>query len=230
MGTEFHYKTASDQAVITVNSMVSASGFKNRGAKYRDNLGFLNNTNKPILVEICFCDSKADADFYNGKFDEICTAIVESIAGKKLLSNIELGSYLSGRIVAGETFVVGIRSAVVNGKWGFTAVNDWVVAVVDTEILGYKPDPSLYHEGKNLNEVKQYEEGVGWFTRGWGHGNFDYLTERPVGYSEMFNEYKYQLRKTAKIYDKNMNYVTELPAGHTFPLKIQKHIQAIHTS
>jgi|GEM_PF-1467085 len=233
MGAEVLYKTASDQAIITVNSMVTASKLKNRGAKYRDNLGFLNNTHKPaILIEICFCDSKADADIYNGKFDDICRAIAESIAGKKLLGStpsVELGSYVSGRIVPGEAFVVGIRNTVVNGKWELTAVNDWVVAVADTEILGYKPDPSLYHEGKNLYEVKQYEEGVGWFTRGWVHGNFNYLTERPVGYSEMYNEYKYQLRKTAKLYDKNMKYVAELPAGRYFFTKNPKaHPSAPH--
>jgi len=124
-----------------------------------------------------------------------------------------IGKYLPGEIVPGEAFVVSMKSTVVNGKWELSTVNEWVVAVADTEVLGYKPDASLYHEGKNLYEIKEYKEGIGWYTRGWVHGNFDYLTERPVGYSKMYDEYKYQLRKSAKLYDKKMKYVGTLPAG-----------------
>lgn len=69
----------------TAKSISKASGLKNRGAKKRDNLGFLKGTSKPsVLIEVCFVDSQADVQAYQKSFDLICRAIAETISGKKL--------------------------------------------------------------------------------------------------------------------------------------------------
>ncbi len=87
MGTEVLYLSASgkEMAVKLSGAIAKAGGFKNRGAKLRENLYFLNQTNKPaVLIEVCFVDSKADTDLYKKNFDKICRAIAEGIVGKKL--------------------------------------------------------------------------------------------------------------------------------------------------
>jgi len=85
IGTEVLYKTQKDLASKVSERISKDGGFINRGGKLRTNLGFLNNCDKPaILLEICFVDSKADADLYNKNFDKICRGIAEVIANKKL--------------------------------------------------------------------------------------------------------------------------------------------------
>jgi len=60
-----------------------ASGLRNRGAKHRTNLGFLNNTNRPsILLEVCFVDSEEDVRLYQIHFEEICQAIAKTLCGQ----------------------------------------------------------------------------------------------------------------------------------------------------
>lgn len=67
------------------SAIAVAGGFKNRGAKKRTDLGFLNGTKKPaLLIEICFVDSKVDAELYQANVDKICKAIAETLTGKQL--------------------------------------------------------------------------------------------------------------------------------------------------
>ena len=82
-GCEVLYVTQ-QQLSARVSAAIAAAGtFINRGAKYRNDLTFLNKTNKPaILLEVCFVDSSADADLYRRHFVKICRAIAESITGK----------------------------------------------------------------------------------------------------------------------------------------------------
>jgi N-acetylmuramoyl-L-alanine amidase len=80
MGTEVLYVTAADQACRVVNAMAKA-GFVNRGAKYREDLYFLNNTEeKSILIEVCFVDSSSDVELYAKRFRAICRLIAASLA------------------------------------------------------------------------------------------------------------------------------------------------------
>lgn len=86
-GVEVLYVSESGRAIAEKVSAAIAktSGLKNRGAKKRTNLGFLNGTKETaILIEVCFVDSKADVDIYNEKFNVICEAIAESISGKQI--------------------------------------------------------------------------------------------------------------------------------------------------
>jgi N-acetylmuramoyl-L-alanine amidase len=85
IGTEVLYVSSAGQghATAVVNSICSATGLINRGAKKRTDLYFLNQTEEPaILIETCFVDSKADTDIYHAKFTEICGAIAAAIAGE----------------------------------------------------------------------------------------------------------------------------------------------------
>lgn len=86
-GVEVLYvSNAGKQVAKKVSEAISkASGLKNRGAKKRTNLGFLNGTSKTaILIEVCFVDSKADVEIYKAKFNEICEAIAESLSDKQV--------------------------------------------------------------------------------------------------------------------------------------------------
>lgn len=66
------------------NAISDAGGFINRGRKRRDGLYVLRNTDKTcVLIEICFCDSKADVDLYRKNFEAICRAIVKVLTGKE---------------------------------------------------------------------------------------------------------------------------------------------------
>lgn len=85
VGTECLYLTQQTLAAQVSKAMADAGGFKNRGAKKRTNLYFLNKVAKPaILLEVCFVDSSADVAAYRKNFDNICRAIAESIASVKL--------------------------------------------------------------------------------------------------------------------------------------------------
>lgn len=81
-GTECLYVTQGNLSEEVAAGIAHVAGFKNRGAKYRDDLFFLNNTNaKAILIEVCFCDSQVDAELYHASFDEICETIAEVVSG-----------------------------------------------------------------------------------------------------------------------------------------------------
>lgn len=81
VGTECLYVTQEDLA-RKVSAAIATSGLIDRGAKYRDGLYFLNNTEMPaILVEVCFVDSAADVEIYQTQFETICAAIADVLAG-----------------------------------------------------------------------------------------------------------------------------------------------------
>ena len=65
MGCEVLYLTEDVFAEELSAVMAKVAGFINRGAKQRNDLYFLNQTNEPaVLAEICFVDSAADTDAY----------------------------------------------------------------------------------------------------------------------------------------------------------------------
>jgi hypothetical protein len=68
-------------AIDTSDAISIAGQFINRGAKERNDLAFLNNTEETaILIETCFVDSKADVNNYHLHFENICHAIAEAIS------------------------------------------------------------------------------------------------------------------------------------------------------
>lgn len=66
-------------------------GFKNRGIKFNPNLYELKYTNCPaMIIEVCFCDSKADTDLYNSLgSDRVGKAIAEGILNKTISEPIQ---------------------------------------------------------------------------------------------------------------------------------------------
>ena len=78
MGTECWYVTQQALADRVSAAIAEGGQFIDRGPKKTTGLYFLNNTAEPaILIEVCFVDSKADADLYHQHFDDICEHIAD---------------------------------------------------------------------------------------------------------------------------------------------------------
>jgi len=85
MGTETLYVTQQSLAAKVAAAIATTSGLINRGAKKRTDLAFLNNTRAPaILEEVCFVDSRADADIYRAQFSNICSAFAQALSGQEV--------------------------------------------------------------------------------------------------------------------------------------------------
>lgn len=81
-GVEVLHRSQQALAAKVSKAIADAGRFVNRGPKQRTNLYLLNNLSaKPtLLLELCFTDSKPDADLYRQHFSAIASAIAE-IAG-----------------------------------------------------------------------------------------------------------------------------------------------------
>lgn len=85
IGTEVLYsiQKALAEKVSKAISNATGGGLRNRGAKYRDNLGVLTKTIEPaILPEICFVNSTVDAAIYRRDFEKICYAVAAVLAAE----------------------------------------------------------------------------------------------------------------------------------------------------
>jgi N-acetylmuramoyl-L-alanine amidase len=67
-----YYKDGNKALATKVSKAISeALGIKDRGAKKQTDLEFLKGTAKPaILIEVCFVDTKTNADAYKKNFDK----------------------------------------------------------------------------------------------------------------------------------------------------------------
>lgn len=84
-GVEVLYWDAANLAARIAERIASASGLRNRGAKQRQDLGFLKRTTRQaILIEVCFVDSTVDVSLYQTNFNNICKAIAEGITDRSL--------------------------------------------------------------------------------------------------------------------------------------------------
>ena len=62
-----------------------ASGFRDRGPRWRGDLAFLRRAGKPaVMIEVCFVDSATDARLYGENFDAVCLAIADALAAANL--------------------------------------------------------------------------------------------------------------------------------------------------
>ncbi|WP_079527083.1 N-acetylmuramoyl-L-alanine amidase [Solibacillus isronensis] len=90
IGTEVLYvnPTMAAFAQKMSTAIANAGKFKNRGAKQRTNLAFLNGTTKKaILIEVCFVNSEQDVKLYRANKDQIIEAIAETL--KSYFPNIK---------------------------------------------------------------------------------------------------------------------------------------------
>lgn len=84
-GVEVLYVSQQTLASVMSKAIAEAGPFTNRGAKYRSDLYFLNNTEQPaVLIETCFCDHTGDSGTYATMFEDVCQAIAESLTGREL--------------------------------------------------------------------------------------------------------------------------------------------------
>jgi N-acetylmuramoyl-L-alanine amidase len=89
VGTEVWHVTQEALAAKLSASIAASSGLIDRGAKYSNDLFFLNNTEMPaILIEVCFVDSEADCECYDDQFDEICLAIAIAVRDRRQLLDL----------------------------------------------------------------------------------------------------------------------------------------------
>jgi hypothetical protein len=88
MGCEVLYVTQDELAEDMSALIADAGGLINRGAKYRDDLYFLNQTDPTtygaILIETCFVDSLADTELYRQHFEDICSVIADTVVAELL--------------------------------------------------------------------------------------------------------------------------------------------------
>lgn len=123
MGVEtYHYASSSkgkQYATAIQNNLVKMVGWKNRGVK-TGNFYVLKNTKAPaVLIELGFCDSKADMDLWNT--ETICKAIFKAITGSEYANNKplyrividgkQIGSYRDINNIINQ-----IRSSIANSK------------------------------------------------------------------------------------------------------------------
>ena len=89
----YHYASSSkgkQYATAIQDNLVKMVGWKNRGVK-TGNFYVLKNTKAPaVLIELGFCDSKADMDLWNT--ETICKAIFKAITGSEYVNNKPLPS------------------------------------------------------------------------------------------------------------------------------------------
>ncbi len=79
-GTEtlYYREDSKKYAEIIQNTYIEKTGLRNRGIKYRDNLGVLKRTKMPsILVETAFIDTEKDAEFLKSNQNIIVNALTE---------------------------------------------------------------------------------------------------------------------------------------------------------
>ena len=88
MGTETLYKSNKGKEYAGKVTNKLGTLYKQRGAKLRTDLYWLNKTNAPaILIETCFVDSKADTDKYISNKNYTAKLIAEAVTGQSIADN-----------------------------------------------------------------------------------------------------------------------------------------------
>lgn len=106
-GTETLYTSTNGKKYAEQVTKSLGKMYKQRGAKQRTDLYWLNRTNAPaILVETCFVDSKTDTDKYLSNKDYTAKLIAEGIIGQEIVEkpvspNITPSSDTLYRVVIG---------------------------------------------------------------------------------------------------------------------------------
>ena len=80
----YTYKGKIQYEGLRMLEFISALGFKNRGLKDGTDLKVVRKTKaRAVLLEVCFCDNKQDAELYKKNVDKIADAICRAIAGEE---------------------------------------------------------------------------------------------------------------------------------------------------
>ena len=82
-GTECLYLTEKSLAADVSAAIATAGGYVDRGAKYRSDLYWLNNTRMPaILIEVCFIDNCSDMAKWQAYWKKIVEAVFYAVTGE----------------------------------------------------------------------------------------------------------------------------------------------------
>lgn len=95
-GTEVYtYDAQRFEAAELVCENMAELGFVNRGIKNGSNLYVIRKSRaRAMLVEVCFVDTKSDADLYNRVgADAIADAICDAIIGKRMEGELTMSQY-----------------------------------------------------------------------------------------------------------------------------------------
>ena len=102
VGTETLYVSNNGKAFADKVNAKLSTVFRNRGIKKRDDLSWLTKTkSSSILIEVCFVDSRHDADTYKVNKDLVGKLIAEGIHGKDIKASNEETTGIFYRVVAG---------------------------------------------------------------------------------------------------------------------------------
>ena len=102
VGTETLYVSNNGKAFADKVNAKLSTVFRNRGIKKRDDLSWLTKTkSSSILIEVCFVDSKHDADTYKVNKDLVGKLIAEGIHDKDIKASNEETTGIFYRVVAG---------------------------------------------------------------------------------------------------------------------------------
>lgn len=92
-GVEVLYYDRKGLASKLSKAIADVSGLRDRGAKERKELAFLNGTKQPaILIEVCFVSDSKDVEMYRKHFDSICFTIAKVLAehvGEEIQENVD---------------------------------------------------------------------------------------------------------------------------------------------
>ncbi len=124
MGTETLYSSNRGKVYAEKVTNKLSILYKQRGAKLRTDLYWLNKTTAPaILIETCFVDSKGDTNIYNLNKDKTAQLIAEGVNGSEIKTTAN-------------TNTNGTKWAVCVGAWENKATAD--AKVQELKNKGYK--------------------------------------------------------------------------------------------
>jgi len=84
-GVEVLYYSEKQLASVISNAIATSLGIRDRGAKQRKDLFFLNHTKHPaILIEVCFIDNVEDMKQLMSNIDSMIASIVKVLTGKTI--------------------------------------------------------------------------------------------------------------------------------------------------
>jgi N-acetylmuramoyl-L-alanine amidase len=170
MGTEVLYLTAADHAAHVVNAIAKA-GFVNRGAKKREDLYFLNNTEMPaILIECLFVDSRADVELYGERFEALCKLIAASLVltltGRTMLPEVRDRKSIPTNQMNITASVFGGEDDYNVSAYDETKVlndTDFYIALPD-RFEGQRPTVRVYNDDNDRHETASVEDVGPWNT------------------------------------------------------------------
>ncbi len=141
------------------------TGWKDRGAKIRPDIGVIRSTNCTVfLVECGFIDNSGDMDKWNS--DAIAEAVIFAYFGQRTVSKESNSKEYAGKVE------IDLGTVLQSGGTGWGASNDIAEALVLRGIKGrieVQTDGLVYLVADNLNDLKLQELEYWVRFKGWSY-------------------------------------------------------------